>query len=288
MRGGSKGFKGFVFEELHAANQSSLGIATDVISNNGIADFMILNKDGTRSLGQAKMGYGTSKIDWSAYEGQQIIIDKGNTKLIESAKNAGLDVIESNISNKNATSIAKLMQSESKIRGIVNAPITSKMVSMHQAGLASAHKGGLFGAGFSLGGNFVDLMYGDKDLGEATINIAKDTTSAIATSYLLGAAASTSAGTAVTGAIGAAGAMVANTAIGGSVVAGASALSGTFAASAIGTSLTTGSTVIATSALGTAIATSAIGGAVIAAAPVVAGAAVIGGMFKLGKKLFGR
>jgi hypothetical protein len=82
MRGGAEGFKGFVFEELHATNSTLGGRITDVIGNNGLADFRTLNPDGTYTWGQAKVGYNSGSIDWSAYKGQEIIIDRGNTKLI--------------------------------------------------------------------------------------------------------------------------------------------------------------------------------------------------------------
>ncbi|QSB10112.1 hypothetical protein JTI58_24615 [Lysinibacillus fusiformis] len=292
MRGGTNGFKGFVFEELHAANASVNGIATDVISNNGIADFMILNADGTRTLGQAKLGYNTTKIDWSVYKDQKIIIDKGNEKLLKSAREAGMDVIESNFSNKQMSSVAKLLQSESHLRGIVNAPITSRMVSMHQAGAMNAKRGGVFGAGFSLGGNTVDLLYGDKTISEAATGVAKDTAVATATSYVVGALASTQVGVTVSGAVGgamtAAGSLVGKTVIGSAIVSGSSALTGALAATSIGTAVSSGAVTIATSAIGTAVATSAIGGAVIAVAPALAVGAAVGGVYKLGKKLFGR
>ncbi|WIL38668.1 hypothetical protein QN089_15465 [Kurthia sp. YJT4] len=292
MRGGTNGFKGFVFEELHAANATANGLATDVIANNGIADFMILNPDGTRTLGQAKLGYNTTKIDWSAYKDQKIIIDRGNEKLLQSAREAGLDVIESNFSNKQVSSVAKLLQSESRLRGIVNAPITSRMVSIHQAGAISAKRGGIFGAGFSLGGNAVDLLYGDKTIGEAATGVAKDTAVATATSYVVGALASTQAGVTISGAVGgamtAAGSLVGKTVIGGAIASGSSAVTGAIAATSLGTAVSSGAVTIATSAVGTAIATSAIGSVVIAAAPVLAVGAAVGGVFKLGKKLFGR
>ena len=286
------GFKGFVFEELHAANASANGMLTDVIANNGIADFMILNPDGTRTLGQAKLGYNTTTMDWSPYKNQKIIIDKGNEKLLHSAREAGMDVIESNFTNKQVSSVAKLMQNESRLRGIVNAPITSRMVSMHQAGTISAKKGGIFGAGFSLGGNAVDLLYGDVTVGEAAAVIAKDTAVATATSYVVGALASTQAGATVTGAVGGAmtvaGTLVGKTVIGGAIASGTGAVTGALAATSLGTAVSSGVATIATSAIGTAVATSALGSVIIAAAPVLAVGAAVGGVIKLGKKLFGR
>ncbi|WP_214861656.1 hypothetical protein [Exiguobacterium sp. s161] len=288
MRGGTSGFKGFVFEELHAAHASVNGVPTTVLSNNGAADFMIVNLDGTRTLGQAKLGYNTSVVDWSKYKGQTIVIDKGNQKLLESARAAGMDVIESNISNKQATSIAKMLQAESHLRVIRNAPITARVISMHQSGVVTAKKGGLFGAGFSLGGNMVDLISGEKDLKEAGMSVSKDVALATATSYATGMLAATPLGVGISTAATGAGTYLAGTMIGAAVVGGASAVTGSLAASSVGTIVATGTATLATTAIGTAVASSVLGGAVIAAAPVVAAGVVFGGLVKFGKKLLGR
>lgn len=101
------------------------GIATEVIANNGLADFQIIKPDGSVALGQSKIGYNTAKVDWSKYQGQDIIIDKGNTKLIDSTREAGMNVIESDIGDIDAQGLAKKMQRESKILKTSNAPITS-------------------------------------------------------------------------------------------------------------------------------------------------------------------
>lgn len=245
MRGGAKGFKGFVFEELHATDATIKGQFTEVISNNGIADFKILNADSTTTFAQAKVGYKNTSIDWSLYDGQTIIIDNGNKELIKSAKDAGKIVIESGISEQEAKSIAKAMQYESKITGNTTSKIVPKMHSAskiaqqcHTSGVNAAKNGAAFGAGFSIGSNIVEVINGEKELPEAAKDIAKDTVVAAATGYAVGAAA-TAAGTAIAG-----------TAVGGAAIAA--------------------------------------GAAAVAAAPVVLAGAAIGGVFTIGKKIFGR
>lgn len=285
MRGGTNGFKGFVFEELHAAESSLNGIATEVISNNGIADFQIFNPDGKITLGQAKAGYKTASVDWSKYEGLDIIIDKGNTKLIKSAKDAGMNVIESDIKNTDAITLSKKMQLESKILKNPKAPITSHLHSYHKAGAKAAKKGAAFGAGLSIGANLVNLATGDKDLGEVSADIIVDTTVATASSYVIGAGTTAIANTAIgstviTGAT-AAGSAIAGTtavtAVTGAASAAGAAIAGTTAATAITGAATAAATVIGSTAAGA---------AVVAAAPLVAAGAAVGAIFSIGKKIF--
>lgn len=97
MRGGVKGYGGFVFEELHAADAAAKGVNIEVLGNNGIADFMVTDAFGKQTLVQAKAGYKPHQIDWSRYEGQTIVVDKGNTALANEARAAGLTVEESGI-----------------------------------------------------------------------------------------------------------------------------------------------------------------------------------------------
>lgn len=304
LRGGANGFKGFVFEELHAAKATLSGTRTTVLSNNSVADFLIVQPNGTRVLGQAKAGYNNVYIDFKKYAGQTIVVDKGNTQLIQRAKNAGLSVIESDVSLKQSKSLAGLMRLESKILSTSAAPITSKLYSLNQAGLASARTGGAAGAGFSIGNNIVNVFSGDKDMGKAGVAIARDTAVATASSYAIGALASTSAGTAVVGGIATVGTTLAGTTVGTAVVAGAGAVSGAavatttaftgaIATSAVGTAVTAastamGGTVVGTAITGAAVAVSstAVGAAAIAAAPIVIGATIVGGAFAIGKKLF--
>ncbi|MCC2463017.1 hypothetical protein LKL90_21840 [Bacillus mobilis] len=297
MRGGKAGFKGFVFEDMHAASASLKGKTTEVIANNGLADFRILNTDGTYSLGQAKLGYNSGNIDWSPYKGQEIVIDKGNTKLIESARKSGMNVVESDISKVDAERLAQTMQFESKITGKPNAPLTANLHSYHQAGINSVKNGAAFGAGFSIGSNIVDVATGDKSIGEASVTIAKDTVTAGVGSYVIGAGTAAVANTAVGGTVisgaTAAGAAIAGTSVGSAAIAAGTAVTAATsgaAAAVVGAiaSTTVGATVVGgATAAATALGATAVGATIVAAAPLVAAGAAIGGVFKIGKKLFG-
>ncbi|NOU68378.1 hypothetical protein GC096_30590 [Paenibacillus sp. LMG 31461] len=321
-RGGKSGFKGFLFEHLHAANETANGILTMVINDNGVADFVI-KKNGRKFFAQAKVGQANGNINFAKYKGQTLIVDKGNTALAERARQAGMKVVESDISNKQVTQLGKTMQLEQKITGNKNAVVTSKayattknLSNAHRAGIQAAKSGAQFGAGLSIGSNLVDVITGEKELKEAVKDVAVDTAISAGTAYVAGAAvaavAQTAAGAAVAGVATTAGAAIAATSVGGAaMVAGAAvtgAVTGTVAAA-------TASTVVAASAVtsavastavggtiaaaGTAIAGTAVGGAVVAAGAVVGAAAVaaapiiipaiaIGAAWKIGKKLFSR
>ncbi|OON99998.1 MAG: hypothetical protein ATN35_09715 [Epulopiscium sp. Nele67-Bin004] len=319
MRGGTKGFKGFVFEELHATQATINGQATQVIANNGIADFYILDADGGTTLAQAKVGYKTGKVDWDAYGDQTIVIDKGNQQLIDSAKAAGKNVIESDISAKQAEALSKAMQMETKITGKPNSTIVTKGYSTaktvgqaHNAGIQAGIKGAQFGAGMSIGANIVDVANGDKEFSEAAEDVAVDTVVSGATSYAVGAASSIVGSTAVGAkAIGAASGavsgvssvatgaatMAANSAVGSAAIGAASATTAavTGAATAATTAITStavgGAVAGAATAAGAvatgaatatvaAIGSTAVGATALAAAPVVVTGAVIGGIAK--------
>jgi hypothetical protein len=326
MQGGAN-FKGFLFEHLHAANATISGTPTSVIGNNGIADFIIVQPNGKTVLGQAKAGYQNTYIDFQKYKGQTIVVDKGNKELIKRVKAAGLDVIESDVSLKQSKRLSDIMKLESQILRTSNASLTSKIYALNQAGVASAKVGGAAGAGFSIGSNIVDVFSGDKDMKEAGVAVVRDTAIATASSYAIGVAAATPVGTAIAGAVTSAGTGLAGTAVGSTVVAGAgvitgavttttAAVTGAVASSAVGlgiasatTAVTTAAASAATAVAGTAVGTAvtgiaaaaagtavggaaiagatAIGAAAVAAAPVVAVAAVAGGVFALGKKIFG-
>ena len=295
-RGGPNGLKGFIFEDMHAANASLNGVPTEVLANNGIADFRILNPNGTYSLGQAKNVH--NYVDWSPYRGQKIVIDKGNTKLIESARKAGMKVIESDISNADAESLANVMRLETKITGRPTAPITSGIHSLHQAGLNSAKIGGAVAAGFSLGSNIVDVATGDKKLGEASVAIATDTAIGTASSYVIGAGttafANTAIGATVIGNATAVGGAIAGTSAGASVIAAgtavttatsgaAAAVGGAIASTSVGASM-----IGAASAASATLGATAIGATIVAGAPFIAAGAAVGCIYKIGKKIFGR
>ncbi|CAK7037545.1 hypothetical protein [Tissierella sp.] len=279
MRGGTKGFKGFVFEELHAVDATLKGQITEVINNNGIPDFAIKNSDGSISYAQSKAGYNGQNIDFSPYDGQTIIVDNGNKYLINKAKEAGLDVIESDISLKESAKLAKKMQLESKITGNKNSIIVPKTHAalnvakeVHHAGIKTAAKGCQFGGGFSLGSNIVDVVSGDKDLDEAVVDIVKDSAVSAGVGYVTGATVTavgnTAIGAAVGGAVSTAGTAIASTAVGGTVVAAGTTVAGTITAAgtAVGAAVTGTMT-----AAGTAVAGTTVGGAVIAAGSAVGG-----------------
>lgn len=318
-RGGENGFYGFVGEEMQAAEASINGKMTYVINNNGSADLVYVGKNGHKYYQQVKLGYENSfkqKINFAEYKGQTIVVDKGNPSFAkikaEGAKH-GVKVIEGNITKAEAQELAKYMQQETAITGAKKAFIVPKVAAAHKAGLSSGKAGALYGAGFSMGSNLVDVACGDKELGEAAKDVVKDTAVSYAAGYAVGAAgsvvASTSAGAAVISGVGAAGAAVTSTAAGAAVVSGAAAAGAAVAGAGVAaTGAVVGSVAAAGSAVGgaavaatagtaiggavaggvaaTAAAGAAVGAAAVAAAPVVAVGAAIGVGYKLLKKIF--
>ncbi|MDH6671228.1 hypothetical protein M2277_001878 [Paenibacillus sp. LBL] len=301
MRGGTNGFKGFIFEELHATNATINGRVTNVINNNGIADFAVINADGTITYAQAKVGYGTGKIDFTAYKDQTIVVDKGNTYLIKKAKEAGLEVVESDISSKEAARLAKQMQLESKVTRRPNSVVVPKAHTAiniakesHRVGVQSAKTGAQFGGGFSLGSNIVDVLSGEKKIRDAAKGVAVDTAVSTGIGYASGAAATvigqTALGSTVAGAVGTATSAIAGTAVGGATIAAGTAAVGTIGG--IGTTVATtaiaagtaagGAVVTAGAAVSSAIASTAVGGAVATAGTAIAGTAVGGAVVAAG------
>ena len=100
MRGGARGFKGFVGENMEAAESTALGRKTNVLNNNGIADLKHIKTNGISELKQMKLGYKPGQIDFVKYKGQTIVIDKGNPYFkvfkAEGAKH-GVKVVEGHI-----------------------------------------------------------------------------------------------------------------------------------------------------------------------------------------------
>ncbi len=213
MRGGVKGYCGFVFEEMHAANAATKGVNISVLGDNGIADFIVKDSSGHETFQQAKAGYKPHQIDWSKYEGQSIIVDKGNTVIASEARSAGLQVEESEIFKRQADVVARAQQLESKITGQKSAPIVGTMVSAHNAGLASAKLAARVGVSMKLGENIYDVLCGNKDFEDATADVIVDGAVLMGGAYL-GTAAFTAAGTVASTAIAdtMAGAAVASTA----------------------------------------------------------------------------
>lgn len=295
---GGRNLKGFLFEEMHAADatvRNTSGKISTVLNNNGPVDLKISSGVGRPRYAQLKTGYKTTKAGFQKSPCKNIIVDKGNTKLIKEAKNAGKNVIESNITDAQAKGLANAMKFESKITGSSTAPITSKIVSTanmanqaHKVGVIGGLKSSQFGGGFSFGSNAVEVMTGDKKFGEAVGDVAKDTVVAGVVGYGVTTAgavlASTSVGIVASSAI-ATGTAAATAAIGSTAV-GASALA---AAGTVGAGVATAGAVVSAGTavvLGTAVAGTAIGAATVAATPVVLGAAAVGATFTGISKLF--
>jgi len=235
MRGGTKGYGGFVFEELHAADAASKGTNINVIADNGPADFIVRNPSGRKILVQAKAGYKPGQIDWAKYKGQTIVVDKGNTALASEARAAGLKVQESAIYKQEADMVARFQQWESKVTGKTTAPIIGTATGAHYSGLASMKLAAKVGVSMKLGATICDVISGDRDFSDAAGDLVIDSAKIAGGAYASGVAfslvgtaasalASTTAGTAVTTAASAAVSAVASTV--GSASAGAACVSG--------------------------------------------------------------
>lgn len=285
MRGGNKGFKGFVGENLEAAEATAKGRKTIVINNNGPADLEHIKVDGTSSMKQMKVGYKPGQIDYEHYKGETLVVDKGNPYYKEikaEAAKHGIKVVEGHVTQEEAKFWADAMQMETKLTGSKNSVIVPKVyqgvktaVTAHKVGVSTAKSGSIAGAGFSMGKNLVQVAKGNKSLGEAAEDVAIDTVKAGITGYGTGVAGSLIASTEV-------GAAALSTA--GSIASAASS------APVIGTAISTGGAVTgAIGGAGTAIATtatSALTGAVSSAAglatSLASGTAFAGGVSTLG------
>ena len=235
MRGGTKGYGGFVFEELHAADAAAKGANIQVLANNGPADFITIDAHGKQTLIQAKAGYKPNQIDWSKYEGQRIVVDKGNTALANDARAAGLTVEESGIFKSQAECLARAQQWESAITGNATAPITASVASAHYAGLACAKLAARVGVSLKLGATIYDMLSGDRKFEDAAADFVVDGIVLVGGAYLGGAAltlagtaagvlGSTAVGTAVTGAVTGIATAVGGTTIGAAVISGVGAV----------------------------------------------------------------
>ena len=283
MRGGAKGFKGFVGESMQAARSTAAGRATSVVNNNGPIDLIFEGINGHKYPQQLKIGYKPGQIDFAKYKGQTVILDKGNPNFRQIAaegRRYGVKVIEGNVTEAEAKWWADAMQLESKITGNKTSYIVpqaqklaNNLSAMHEAGLSAGKNGAMYGAGFSIGSNIVKMMRGDVSAGEALGNVAIDTAVAGGVGYVGGAIGSavgrTVAGRAIATAAGAVGTAVKGTAIGGAVVG------------AVGTASAAVSGAAATAVGAVGLAGTAVGAAAIAAAPVVVGGAILGGICSL-------
>lgn len=280
--------KGFLFENRVSEELNSKlldkGFKAVVLDDNGIADIAIVHMKSGKVVKriQAKCGYeGQSVKDFTRYvdDGQTLVINNDADKFGRSLDNRGIKYEKSSVTDREVSRMADAMKKEGKLLNSKNAKLTSYayktkevVKNCHTTGVSAAKSGACFGAGMSLGSNIVDVFSGDKSLDEATIDIAKDTVVAGATSYVTGAATTALTSTAIGGA--------AATVVGGISSAGA----------AVGGAMATGITGVGT-ALGGAVTTlgaTTVGGAIVAGtAPVVAVGAAVGVVWSLGRKLFG-
>lgn len=200
MRGGVKGFKGFVGESMQAANATAAGRMTSVVNDNGAVDLIFSGKNGRSYPQQLKIGYKPGQIDFQKYRGQTVIVDKGNPHLRAlqaEGRACGVKVVEGTVTEAEAKRWADAMQFECKITGNSRAyivPQTQKfmndLAAMHEAGLSVGKSGAMYGAGFSIGSNIVKMMRGDVGFDEAAVNIARDTAMSGAIGYGVGAVGS--------------------------------------------------------------------------------------------------
>lgn len=268
-RGGTFGAKGFVGEHL-AANEMNkklckVGLKAEVVNNNGLADIVVKNANGTIiKKYQAKFGYEGKNIDVSKYiaDNQTILVSKdASEKFIRNLRSQGAKVERANITTAEAENLSKAMRVEGKILKNKNSTVAVKgyrlnkgMANCHKAGVKSATKGAVFGAGFSLATNTIGVMTGDKEVGEAVVDVATDTVIAAGTGYVAGATITAIGSTTTGAAVGTAlttvgtavGTTITSTAIGGAVAGG---IATTSAAITTGTAAVLGTGVIATAAV---------------------------------------
>ena len=296
MRGGAKGFKGFVMEELEAAESSAVGRTTQVINNNGIADLKHIKTDGTEVLKQVKTGYKPGQIDFSRYKGQTVVVDKGNPffkQLRNEGSKFGVKVVEGHVADAEAKALADWMQLEAKLTGNKNAVVTTNIYkgvknieAAHGVGMSAAKSGAIAGAGFSVGSNIVDVARGKKTVGEAACDVAVDTVTAGAVGYGAGvvgsAVASTAVGAAAIETAGVAAAAVSSApVIGTAITTGAGALTAASGAVTAGATAVMGGVGSAASLVGAGGLVATVAPVAIAAAPFVAAGAVLGAIGSL-------
>lgn len=215
--------KGFLFENRVSEELNSKlldkGFKAVVLDDNGIADIAIVDMKSGKVVKriQAKCGYeGQSVKDFTRYvdDGQTLVINNDADKFGRSLDNRGIKYEKSSVTDREVSRMADAMKKEGKLLNSKNAKLTSYayktkevVKNCHTTGVSAAKSGACFGAGMSLGSNIVDVFSGDKSLDEATVDIAKDTVVAGATSYVTGAATAVGA-----------------TTVGGAIVAGTAAV----------------------------------------------------------------
>jgi len=272
MRGGTKGYGGFVFEELHAADAASKGANINVIADNGAADFIVRSPSGRKIFVQAKAGYKPGQIDWAKYKGQTIVVDKGNTALASEARTAGLKVQESAVYKQEANVVARFQQWESKVTGKKTAPIIGTATGAHYAGLASAKLAARVGVSMKLGTTIFDVLSGDKQFSDAAGELIIDSTKLVCGAYTTGVVYSLTCTATAT---------LASTAVGTAVTTAGAAAASAVGSTAVGSACLTGATTIASYAAG--VATTVASAPLI---PLVCACTAVGFGFKLVKKIF--
>lgn len=288
--------KGFLFENRVSEELNSKlldkGFKAVVLDDNGIADIAIIDMKSGKVVKriQAKCGYeGQSVKDFTRYvdDGQTLVINNDADKFGRSLDNRGIKYEKSSVTDREVSRMADAMKKEDKLLNSKNAKLTSYayktkevVKNCHTTGVSAAKSGACFGAGMSLGSNIVDVFSGDKSLDEATVDIAKDTVVAGATSYVTGAATTALTSTAIGGA--------AATVVGGISSAGA-AVGGAMATgiTGVGTALGGAATAVGATTVGGAIVAGTAAVGAVAVAPVVAVGAAVGVVWSLGRKLFG-
>lgn len=283
-RGGGKGVKGYVAEQLEAAHQTAAGRMMEVVNDNSLTDLYFIGKNGHRYPVQLKCGYTPSQIPYWKYPGHTLAVNADHPQfsaICREAEKYGVKVTRAMTTDRESQLVTAGMRAEGALNGTKHAPVVSRTYAavrqageIHKAGMAGLQKGSISGAAFSLGSNTVDVLKGKKSLGEAVVDVGVDTIKSGAVGYGVSAAVSavgsTTAGSAALGAVsGAAGAVssaVAGTAVGGVVSTVAGAAAGTAATISTGVAAGLG-------AVGVGAATA---GVIAVAAPAVIATAALG------------
>lgn len=129
-RGGKKGFKGFVHENMQAYEATTRGHRTAVLDDNGISDLVYTKADGTKVYQQLKLGYQPGQIDFSRYSGQTVVVNPDHPRfqeLKEAGAAAGVNVVKGHVASGDAQRWADAMQLESKITGSSHSSVVPKL-----------------------------------------------------------------------------------------------------------------------------------------------------------------
>lgn len=135
-------------------------LKAEVINNNGLADIVVRNVKTGKVVEtiQTKCGYESGVTNLSRYvKDEQTIVVNGNSKnLAKSLTKKGIDFKKSPVTTK-------ALQTKDIIK------------NGHSTGLKAAKNDTLFGAGISIGSNTVEVIRGEKEIGEAIADVTIDT-----------------------------------------------------------------------------------------------------------------